>query len=143
MPGVGRVPKDKAERLNTSAPLRGEWQSAPGVGWQHGPIPEPPHRMKVTTQETWTTWFQSWFAAHWGPEDLPGLRMVIRLWNAVEGGDFARAGELRQMMDNYGITPKGQQDRRWKRPEKPAAVPDPVDIAKKRSPYDHLRSADE
>jgi hypothetical protein len=34
-------------------------------------------------------------------------------------GDMPRLAELRQLMDSYGITPKGQQDRRWLRPEPP------------------------
>jgi len=79
---------------------------------------------------------QSWFASHWTPEDLPGLTITIGLWDLCE--DYRRNpmtvrvngkgedvpvqkpspfGELRQMMDNYGITPKGQQDRRWVAPK--------------------------
>lgn len=73
--------------------------------------------------EAWETWMGAWFAAHWTPEDLPGLRQVIRLYDQVERGEFQRANELRLQMDTYGITPKGQQDRRWEPPsqEKPAA----------------------
>lgn len=59
----------------------------------------------------------AWFAAHWGPDDLPGLRQLIRLYDQVERGEFQRANEVRIEMDNYGITPKGQQDRRWKKPD--------------------------
>lgn len=58
----------------------------------------------------------AWFAAHWGPEDLPGLSQLIRLYDQVERGDFVRCGELRLGMDTYGITPKGQQDRHWAKP---------------------------
>lgn len=73
----------------------------------------------------------AWFAAHWTPEDLPALRQVIRLYDQVERGEYVRAGELRLQMDNYGITPKGQQDRRWVPPwmhPKPddAASPEPT-----------------
>jgi hypothetical protein len=38
------------------------------------------------------------------------------VYDQVERGEFQRAGELRLQMDTYGITPKGQQDRRWARP---------------------------
>jgi hypothetical protein len=63
----------------------------------------------------------AWFAAFWAPEDLPALRTLVRLYDQVERGEFHRAPELRIEMDTYGITPKGQQDRRWKPPEeKPA-----------------------
>jgi hypothetical protein len=71
----------------------------------------------------WETWFVAWFAAFWTEDDLPGLRQLVRIYDQVERGEFQRASELRLQMDTYGITPKGQQDRRWMRPldEKPAA----------------------
>ena len=46
--------------------------------------------------------------------------------------------ELRQMLDNYGITPKGQQDRRWTAPkakDEPAAAAPAEGKA-----YGHLRA---
>jgi hypothetical protein len=58
----------------------------------------------------------AWFAAHWTPADLPALRQLVRLYDEVERNEFQRAGELRLQMDTYGITPKGQQDRRWAPP---------------------------
>lgn len=67
---------------------------------------------------------RAWFAAHWTPDDLPGLRKVVKLYDATERGELHRSAELRMSMDGYGITPKGQQDRRWTRPkadEAPAA----------------------
>lgn len=64
----------------------------------------------------------SWFAAHWTPEDVPGLMIVILLWDQVARGEYQRSAELRLQMDGYGITPKGQDDRRW---AKPTAEPDP------------------
>jgi len=86
------------------------------------------------SRTAWKTWMGAWFAAHWAPEDLPGLRQVIRLYDQVERGEYVRATELRLAMDTYGITPKGQQDRRWKPPETPSA---PV---QKLSHYAHLRA---
>lgn len=64
----------------------------------------------------------SWFASHWTPDDLPGLRVVIATYDQVERGEFQRGPELRMLMDTYGITPKGQQDRRWQAP-KPEETP--------------------
>lgn len=69
--------------------------------------------------EAWSVWFGSWWAAFWTPADLPALRQVIRLYDQVERGEFQRCAELRMMMDTYGVTPKGQQDRRWKAPVAP------------------------
>jgi hypothetical protein len=99
----------------------------------------------------------SWVAAHWLPEDLPGLRIMVQLLDQCERyfqdpyieretrkGDTIfvlrpnPVGELRQYLDTYGITPKGQQDRRWTAPaaEEPAQ---PVVTSGGR--YAHLRIA--
>ena len=67
--------------------------------------------------EAWNVWLSAWFAAFWTADDLPGLRQLVRLYDQVERGEFQRASELRLQMDTYGITPKGQQDRRWARPK--------------------------
>jgi hypothetical protein len=88
------------------------------------------------SREAWTIWFRAWFAAHWTPDDLPGLRQVVRLYDQVERSEFVRAGELRMSMDNYGITPKGQQDRRWTPPKSEDL---PVSDNSEPDPYQHLR----
>jgi hypothetical protein len=139
MAGRGPAPKPAAERRRTNAPARGEWQPTPGVGWQHGEIPRPPARMTLSARNAWVTWMQAWFAAHWSPDDLPVLRQVIRLYDAVERGQAtgSERTELRQLMDSYGITPKGQQDRRWA-PPAPAEA-DQAPAAKPPSHYGHLK----
>lgn len=120
MAGRGRAPKE--ERRNASdVPKRGEITSAAAVGWQHGEVPAAPEGLMPASAEAWSTWMGAWFASFWGPADLPGLRQVIRLYDQVERGEFQRSAELRLQMDTYGITPKGQQDRRWK----PPVVEDP------------------
>ena len=118
---AGRGPAPKVERRRANVPERGEVRRAPAVGWQHGVKPKPPAALKQASIAAWRTWFGAWFAAFWTPADLPGLRLVIRLYDQVERGEFQRASELRLQMDTYGITPKGQQDRRWQPPaEEPA-----------------------
>ena len=118
MAGRGPAPKDPAVRRNRNAKLRGEVIPPPeSEGWQHGDVPEVPEGLMPASVTAWSTWFGAWFAAHWSPVDLPGLRQLVRLYDQVERGEFHRATELRQLMDNYGITPKGQQDRRWVKPE--------------------------
>jgi hypothetical protein len=112
--------------------------------------------------DAWGVWMRSWFASHWTSHDLPGLNVTIGLYDQVL--DYLRepliekeyvtakgdtrttwvvkpnpTGELRQMMDNYGITPKGQQDRRWTAPkddEQPAAT---TTSAPADGPYANLR----
>jgi hypothetical protein len=122
---AGRGPAASEQRRRVNQPERGEWNATEAVGWQHGDVPDPPDGLRDATVEAWTTWMAAWFAAHWTPSDLPGLRTLIRIYDQVERGEFQRANELRLQMDTYGITPKGQQDRRWTRPgsEKPVAAP--------------------
>lgn len=122
---AGSGPAPKQIRSRNKKPTRGDWQEASGEGWQHGDIPDPPDGLTAAGRDAWSTWMAAWFAAHWTASDLPALRQIVRLYDQVERGEFQRAGELRLQMDTYGITPKGQQDRRWKRPEKtstPVAV---------------------
>lgn len=88
--------------------------------------------------EAWRAWFSAWYAAHWSPDMLPGLRQLVRLYDQVERGEFQRAGELRLTMDTYGCTPKGQQDRRWKQPEEPAPAVERKGSGVSR--YGHLRA---
>lgn len=155
---AGHGPAPKAERRRRNAPVRGDWQSSPGVGWQHGPIPPAPDGVHADTIAAWEVWMRSWFASHWTPDDLPGLQHVASLHSQVRAAfhepfiesDGPRgepvlvrrpcpATELRQMLDNYGITPKGQQDRRWTRPEAAAEAPATAKAAPSR--YAHLRVA--
>jgi hypothetical protein len=103
-------------------PVRGDWKAADAIGWRYGKVPPCPADVEPATRRAWKTWFGSWIAAFWTPEDVPGLRMLALIYDAVEGGDFTRAPELRMWMDTYGITPKGQQDRRWRPPDEPATA---------------------
>ena len=73
----------------------------------------------------------------WQHGDVPGLRTVVRLYDQVERGEFHRAAELRLSMDTYGITPKGQQDRRWRPPQ---VKPEPVVPVAATGTYGGLRS---
>jgi hypothetical protein len=115
---AGRGPAPKPERYRRGTPSRGEWKPSPDGGWQYD-LPEPPPGISPTAAAVWEGWFKSWWAANWSQDDLPALRFVIRLYDRVTRGDVKRAAELRQWMDSYGITPKGQQDRRWVKPLPP------------------------
>ena len=112
----GPTPKPASERVRRAATERGEITQAPSKGWQHGKVPKAPDGLTKAGADAWKTWMGAWFAAFWTPDDLPGLRQVVRLYDQVERGEFQRAPELRLQMDTYGITPKGQQDRRWRPP---------------------------
>lgn len=129
---AGRGPAPKPGRRRANDPARGDWQPAPGVGWQHGKVPTPPPRLLKVSRDTWATWFAAWFAAFWEPEDLPGLEVVIVLYDQFRRGAHQRANELRLQMDNYGITKKGQQDRRWSPPSGEAKPGEPGKVLKGR-----------
>jgi hypothetical protein len=120
MAGTGTPPKEHRSReRDEKRRSRGDWFQLDAASWQHGAVPTPPAGLLKVSADAWDVWFGAWFAAHWSPSDLPGLRHLIRLYDAVQRGDFTRASEVRLCMDTYGITPKGQQDRRW-RPPAPA-----------------------
>ena len=117
MAGRGRAPKP--DRINHHELTRGAPTTASTVGWAHGEPPAPPDGLMPASINAWATWFEAWFAAFWTPADLPGLRHMIRLYDQVERSEWSRATELRLTMDTYGVTPKGQQDRRWRPPADP------------------------
>lgn len=140
---AGRGPSPKEDRVRRAAPARGEWTTMQAVGWQHGKVPSPPPKLLKASRDAWATWMASWFAAHWTPDDLPALRQLIRLYDQVERdpGTASLHSQLRQMMDAYGITPKGQQDRRWRKPmDQAEAAPVEGEPAERRSRYSHLRA---
>ena len=134
---AGRGPAPKEDRVRRNVPERGDHTVAPAAGWQHGDAPAPPDGLMPASVVAWETWFAAWFAAFWTPADLPGVRHMIRLHDEVERGEFQRSTELRMTMDTYGVTPKGQQDRRWKPPVKDA--PKLVGMQPGAS-YSHLRA---
>lgn len=138
MAGRGRAPSQH-RRNKSDVPQRGEWQAAAGVGWQFGPIPKPPDGLLVASRRAWTAWFKAWFSAHWTPDDLPQLEVLIQIFDQVKRGDYPRAPELRLWFDTWGISPKGAQDRRWVRPAAPVRDDERAPTAS--SPYGHLKVA--
>lgn len=115
-------PAPSETRQRTNEPARGDWQAAPGIGWQHGDIPACPVR-SAAAGETWSTWFRSWFASYWTADDLPNLRLAIKLWALSDSGKAkgTERSAYHRLADDLGITRKGQQDRRWKPPMSTAA----------------------
>lgn len=141
MGGHGPRPKAPEERVTRHEPQRGEVRTAEGVGWQHGRRPAAPAGLGPEARKAWGVWMGSWYASFWTPEDLPGLEVVARLYDAVASGELTRATEYRLQADTYGITPKGQQDRRWRAPYQLPARAAPA--APKASRYEHLSVVDE
>lgn len=129
----GQGPPPSENRRRRAEPARGNWKTPEGIGWQHGPIPEPPDGLTAEAVEAWATWFGAWYAGFWEPHDLPGLRVMVKLHDAVIRGKLERAGESRMWQNHYGVTPSGQQSRRWRQPE------GPTDPKPKGGKYGHLR----
>jgi hypothetical protein len=113
---AGRGPAPDPQRVRRGKPARGDWSPSPDGGWQHD-LPEPPPGLLSASVTVWEGWFKAWWAGNWTQDDVPQLRLVIRLWDRVHRGDIKRLAELRQLMDSFGLTPKGQMDRRWERPK--------------------------
>jgi hypothetical protein len=133
---AGRGPAPDPQRVRRGKPARGDWKPSPDSGWQHD-LPEPPPGLLTSSVTVWEGWFRAWWAGNWTEDDVPQLKLVIRLWDRVHRGDIRRLGELRQLMDSFGITPKGQMDRRWERPAppKPPSMLDRLRAGR----YDYLR----
>lgn len=133
-------PAPKMQRRRRNPPARGEWQPTAGIGWQHGPIPEPPDGLLASSRAAWDTWFRAWFASHWTPDDLPGLRKVVLFYDATERGT-PKANDMTalvRLLDTYGITPAGQAARRWAPPK--AEPAEPSAKSERASRYAHLRA---
>jgi hypothetical protein len=73
---------------------------------------------------------------------MPNLRLVIKLWAKADSGKAtgAERSEYRQLADSLGITPKGQADRRWRRPDPQAAGTVGTPASDPRVAFRHLRA---
>jgi hypothetical protein len=138
--GAGPPPKQNRRRRNL--PARGDWQPSTAVGWQHGPIPDPPEGLKEPALKAWKSWFSAWYAAHWLPEDVPNLRLIAMMYDAVDRGISNRAADrtaLHTWMRSYGMTPDGQSSLRWLQPKEGEEAPAPKATGR----YAHLKVVSE
>jgi hypothetical protein len=133
MPGPPPKPAEQRARRNT--PAGGEWTHAPGSGWQHGEIPDPPDGLRDETKAEWRAWFSTWWSSFWTLDDLSMLRRMAKLLDEcerIEAADWTEKirpsppyGEFRQMTLQFGMTPKARQTLRWLPPqEKPVEQDD-------------------
>lgn len=89
-----------------------KWQLAEHEGWQHGKVPPCPKGLSIHGQKAWKTWMNAWWACFYTPDDLPGLQLLVTLYDKVllEQIDVTK---ITPLLDRYGITPKARQDLRW------------------------------
>lgn len=138
---MGRPLKPPDQRRTRHKPQLGEVRNAPASSWRFGPTPAPPEGMCKATDDAWARWFSGWWASFWTEGDLPGLRIIALLHNAVANGDTRMASELRLEMDGYGLTPRGRLSLRWAPPK--SADPETPAQSTDIGAYSHLRSLPE
>lgn len=130
--GVKPKPPGTAKRPEQQ---RHQWNHAVAGGWQHGKRPNPPSGLSPAGVKAWQTWLSAWWACFYSTDDLPGLELLVRNYDACLLGHLDVAKVL-PLMDRYGITPKGRQDLRWAEPvAEQAKDADPVsdDLAARRA----------
>lgn len=101
------------------------WNLAEAEGWQHGKIPPPSPSLSAHGKRAWKTWMNAWWASFYSAEDLPGLQLLVMLYDKVmlEEIDVTK---ILPLLDRYGITPKGRQDLRWAQLPAKAATETPT-----------------
>lgn len=113
MAGMGRTPKLPEERRNRAVPRAGEWQQLPKEGYK-GPIPSLKGLGLAPATHAW--WKKIWrtpMATMWQPGDVPALIELATLRERLMDGKVTVAPEVRLRSDEFGLTPKGRQERRW------------------------------
>jgi hypothetical protein len=106
-PGSKPQPVGKSDQRETVF----KWNLAELEGWQHGKIPAPAASLSAHGKRAWKTWMNAWWASFYSAEDLPGLQLLVMLYDKVmlEEIDVTK---ILPLLDRYGITPKGRQDLR-------------------------------
>lgn len=119
MAGRGPAPKDPDQRRRANAPAAGEWITLPAK--THFRVPKLPTRGKgfgpwsARTRAAWKAWWTDPAATQWGEGDrdlVVHLAYLYEQW--VREPTVSAAGEIRQLRDSLGLSPKGRQDRRWR-----------------------------
>ena len=110
----GRVPKHPEERRNRAKPRAGEWVDLPAEG-RKGPVPPVPKgALGAQGKAWWKTVWKSPMATMWTEEDIPALLELAVLREQLMFGKVSVAPEVRLRSGEFGLTPKGRQDRRWR-----------------------------
>lgn len=117
MAGRGPPPKATAARRRRVEPGRGDWVILRTHGIEPPALPPRGRgrgRWSALTRAAWSTWWSDPASTQWseGDRDLVlHLAEVFEEW--VRRRTPSLAGEVRQLRDHLGLSPKGRQDRRW------------------------------
>jgi hypothetical protein len=127
--GTGRYPKPDGERLGHSpSPVFG-WTILPPARTEPAPdLPEPPPWLAelkgwpVSTRAEWKRLWETPQATQW---DQTGLTLhswaLMKAKGDLLGPNASMLGELRQIEDRHGLSPKALLQLRWKVGGNPAA----------------------
>lgn len=114
MAGRGPAPKDPTKRRRLNTPAAGEWTQLPEEGYQ-GEIPSLAGLgLSKATQEWWEHIWRTPMATQWTDGDVPALVELAVLRERLLDGKVSVASEVRLRSEEFGLTPKGRQDRRWR-----------------------------
>ncbi len=113
----GPAPKPAHLRRNRNEKMSGEWKQVTG------PVGKPPKmpargegrgKWSSRTTRAWKAWWSDPVSSEWTTSDkdlVEHLADVYEEW--VREPQAAKAGEVRQVREHLGLTPKGRQGRRW------------------------------
>ena len=108
-------PKPANQRRNRNRKVAGEWAVLDEV--YSGPIPHLPKLADEWTDDTKRWWEAIWrtpMATQWLVADVGSLAILAFIrQRLLEGGDTRLLSEVRQWSDDFGLSPKGRQMRRW------------------------------
>ncbi|MCA1707904.1 MAG: hypothetical protein LC808_33365 [Actinobacteria bacterium] len=111
-------PKPAHLRRNRNRKQGGEWVFLEQP--YEGPIPELPpiYKWSEDTMRWWKAIWRTPMATQWLEGDVGALSIVALVRQRFLDGETRLAREVRQSMDDFGLTPKGRQLRRWVTTEK-------------------------
>lgn len=140
-------PKRPEQRRNRNPKQGGEWVVLKQP--YEGPIPDLPpiHPWSADTRRWWEAVWRSPMATQWLEADAYSLAILALARQALLEGDtrITVAAEVRQMTDDFGLTPKGRQLRRWIVTEEDAAragypTDEIAEVRKKRARNERLEA---
>ena len=113
-------PKPADQRRNRNRKQAGEWIVLDEV--YSGPIPQLPKTFEWSddTRRWWSSIWRSQMATQWLEADAEALSLLALVRQRFLEGDMRLAQEVRLASDDFGLTPKGRQRRRWIVTEKDA-----------------------
>jgi len=133
----GPAPKPADQRRNRNPKEAGEWKEVVAPAAKP---PKMPNRGKgrgswsPRTQRGWKAWWSDPVSTEWSPSDCELVEHLADvLEDYVREGQAAKAGEVRQLREHLGLTPKGRQGRRWR-----IAQAEVVEIKSKGSAADRM-----